>query len=113
TNPFPIKYIDCASPSGTFTHPGHPLPVPTAFNSPLCGGGSGVVMHAAGIASADFIVSENYPNPYTGKTSVDVTLSHAADVSIEISNVIGQTLLTLNYKNLHAGKNVLSVDGSS
>jgi len=65
------------------------------------------------IAASGFNVSSNYPNPYTGKTSVDVSLAKAGDVTIEISNSIGQVLSTTNYKNLHAGVNTLTLDGSS
>jgi len=60
-----------------------------------------------------FNVSSNYPNPYTGKTSVDVTLAKANDVTIEISNAIGQVLSTTTYKNMHSGVNTLTIDGSS
>ena len=64
------------------------------------------------VASA-FSVSSNYPNPYTGKTSVDVTLAKASDVTIEISNAVGQVISTENYKNLHSGVNTLTINGSS
>jgi len=107
-----FHYIDCASPSGTFTHPGHPLPIPVMHASSLCDDGSGVVLSTEKITS-DLIVSSNYPNPFTGKTSVDVTLEKAGDVSVEISNVVGQILIAANYKNLHAGLNTIILDGSS
>ncbi len=64
-------------------------------------------------AASTFNVSGNYPNPYTGKTAVDVTLAKATDVTIEITNAIGQVLSTATYKNLHSGVNTLTVDGSS
>jgi hypothetical protein len=62
---------------------------------------------------SDFIVSSNYPNPFTGKTSVDVTLAKSSDVTIEISNIVGQSLISTNYKNLHSGLNTLTIDASS
>ena len=60
-----------------------------------------------------FSVSGNYPNPYSGKTTIDVTLVNASDVSVEISNTIGQVLSTVTYNNLNAGVNQLTIDGST
>ena len=64
-------------------------------------------------SATTFQVSSNYPNPYTGKTSVDVTLAKAGDVSIEISSAIGQVLSAKTYTSLHSGVNQLTIDGSS
>ncbi len=63
--------------------------------------------------SGAFGVSANYPNPYSGKTNVNVTLVKSGDVTIEISNSIGQVLSTSTYKNLNAGNNSLTIDGTS
>jgi hypothetical protein len=112
SNPCSFFYLDCAGPSGSLTHPGNPLPVTTRYASPLCADGSGVVLSTQDM-SKGLLVSGNYPNPYTGKTSVDVTLLNAGDVSIEISNVVGQQLSSTTYRNLHTGLNTLTVDGSS
>jgi len=110
--PVAFYYIDCASPSGTFTYSGHPLPVPAYHFSPLCDSGSGVVL-TAGELTSGLIVSSNYPNPFTGKTSVDITLEKAVDLKIEISNVVGQVLSTTTYQNLRPGLNTLTLDVSS
>ena len=64
-------------------------------------------------AATGFTVSGNYPNPYSGKTSIDVTLMKSADVTVEISNSIGQVLSSASYKNLNPGVNTLTIDGSS
>jgi hypothetical protein len=64
-------------------------------------------------ASGTFSVSSNYPNPYSGKTSIDVTLAASADVTIEISNAVGQLLNATPYKNLRAGVNTITIDGSA
>jgi hypothetical protein len=55
--------------------------------------------------SGNFRVSANYPNPFTGATSVDITLSKQMDVTIEISNMVGQSVSTKIYSNLSAGLN--------
>jgi hypothetical protein len=105
-------YIDCAAPTGTFSFQGHPLNIPTAFNSPLCADGDGVVL-SAGDLTKDLIVSSNYPNPFTGKTFVDVTLAKAGDVTIEIRNVVGQTVSRTNYQKLKSGLNTLTIDAAT
>ena len=106
-------YVDCASPSGSFSFDGNPLPVPTAFNCPLCIDGNGPVMGITNNTVNELTVSSNYPNPFNGKTSVDVTLVKAGEVTVEINNVVGQTLVSKTYKNLHAGVNTITLDGSS
>jgi len=112
SDPVTFYYIDCAGPSSDFIYDGSPLPVTIGHNSPLCLDGSGVVLTVDNL-TAGLLVSANYPNPFTGKTSVDVTLANAGDVSIEISNVVGQNLVSSTYQNLHAGLNTLTIDGSS
>jgi hypothetical protein len=52
-----------------------------------------------------FSVSSNYPNPFSGTTYLDVTLPSATDVTIEVSNMIGQVMSTTRH-NLHAGQNL-------
>jgi len=113
SDPCDFFYLDCAAPTGDFNHPGNPLPVPTAFNSPLCMDGSGVVLGVKNNTINELQVSSNYPNPFTGKTSVDVTLAKAGDVTVEISNVVGQKLSTRTYENMHAGLNTITLDGAS
>ena len=110
--PVDFFYVDCAAPTGDYIYDGNALPVTTHFYSPLCIDGSGVVLSVEDLTS-ELLVSSNYPNPFTGKTSVDVTLSKAGDVTVEISNIVGQTLASTTYQNLHSGKNTLTLDGSA
>jgi hypothetical protein len=69
--------------------------------------------HELNADHTSFSVSSNYPNPYTGKTAVDVTLPKAGDVTITISNAVGQILSAKTYQNLHTGVNTLTIDGAS
>lgn len=70
-------------------------------------------VHDAGMSASVFNVSANYPNPFNGKTSIDVTLAQVNDITVEISNAVGQVISTATYKNMHAGVNTLAIDGSS
>jgi hypothetical protein len=112
SDPVSWYYVDCASPTGDFIYNGNALDVTIGHCSPLCIDGSGVVLSVKDLSSG-LMVSSNYPNPFTGKTSVDVTLAKAGDVSVEISNVVGQKLVSTTYNNLHSGLNTITVDGSS
>ncbi len=41
-------------------------------------------------------VSQNMPNPFTGATTINVSTQTAADVIVEVSNIMGQTIYTIN-----------------
>ncbi len=71
------------------------------------------IQNPAGENANLFSLSPNYPNPFSNKTSLDITLGKATDVLIEIKNIVGQTLFSSSYKKLHSGKNTITIDGSS
>lgn len=54
-------------------------------------------------------VSQNYPNPANDLTMIDINLNKPSTVSIEIFNVLGQTVHTQS-KNLSAGKHTVTVN---
>ena len=98
-SPVNFFYEGCASMSG-FVNTGNCMPVT---------GAHGIRDNSASAGS--FSVSGNYPNPYSGKTTVVVTLVKAGDVTVEISNSIGQVLSTTTYRNLNSGANSIIIDG--
>jgi len=53
-----------------------------------------------------------YPNPFSGKTKIDVAVAKNVSVTIKISNAIGQQFASFNFENLNPGKNTLTLDGS-
>ncbi|MCX6292041.1 MAG: T9SS type A sorting domain-containing protein [Bacteroidetes bacterium] len=57
-----------------------------------------------------FSVSANYPNPFSGATSIDVNLEKASDVSVEVSNLLGQVISMTKYSNLNSGMHTLTID---
>lgn len=59
-----------------------------------------------------FVVSQNYPNPFDDKTSVIIYMRSGSDLSMRVTNVLGQTVLSedLGYKS--AGNHQIEIDGS-
>ena len=55
-------------------------------------------------------ISENYPNPCRDRTNVNMTLTEYANVQFEISNLIGQTVKSVNYGPYNTGTHKLSID---
>lgn len=60
-----------------------------------------------------FGVTQNQPNPYNGLTNFYVTLNKAANVTITVTNTVGQVLSTQVHNNMNAGKNLVQLDASS
>ncbi|MFK7843868.1 MAG: CotH kinase family protein [Rhodothermales bacterium] len=51
-----------------------------------------------------FTVGQNYPNPFSSSTTIDVSLHEASYVSLEVYNMLGQRMETLVSGNLPAGQ---------
>ncbi|MBN2172496.1 MAG: T9SS type A sorting domain-containing protein [Bacteroidales bacterium] len=57
-------------------------------------------------------ISQNYPNPANGSTEVAVNLKQAGNLSLEVTNMAGQVVYTVNKGYAHAGLNKISVNVS-
>jgi hypothetical protein len=84
---------------------------------------SGGTVNPIGIDDLDVTIPEqhllisNYPNPFNASTIISYSLSEAADVSLEVFNLLGQRIDMLYTGRQEAGThkftwNVLSADGS-
>lgn len=61
-----------------------------------------------------FSINGNYPNPFNPSTNISINLPEAADVSIEVFNMIGQSVLSIPAQRLGAGTNqTLRVDAQN
>ncbi len=58
-------------------------------------------------------VTQNIPNPFTTETSISVNLNRASDLSLEISNLMGQKVYEIPAKNYSAGLTTFKIDGSN
>ncbi len=57
-------------------------------------------------------VSQNYPNPFNGNTQITVGLLKSCDLSVNVVNMIGQSVETINMGNVAAGNHNIIIDGS-
>jgi hypothetical protein len=55
----------------------------------------------------------NYPNPFTGTTSINVNLNKSAQVSLVVNSLTGQVVSNVNYGVMGAGTQTLTFDGSN
>jgi len=59
-----------------------------------------------------FSVGQNFPNPVNGLTKVNVYLQNAGDLSLKVANLTGQTLKSMEKKNVLPGVSQFVIDGS-
>ena len=57
-------------------------------------------------------LSQNYPNPFNPSTMIDFALPKAAQVTLEVYNMLGQKVVTLENGYLSAGQHSVSFDAS-
>ena len=60
----------------------------------------------------DYDVSQNYPNPFTGNSTVKVNIRQSTTLSLEVVNMIGQQVYTVDAGVAKTGMNTLTIDGS-
>jgi hypothetical protein len=58
-------------------------------------------------------VSQNYPNPFSSLTNIDVTLQKSTDLTVEVTNLLGQTVYSQQSKSLNAGTHTYTIDGAN
>lgn len=56
-----------------------------------------------------FEVTGNYPNPFSGNTSFDLSLTKSSDVTVTVSNLLGQ-VISSEVSSLTAGKHTLNIN---
>jgi len=59
-----------------------------------------------------FSIGQNYPNPATGLTKVNVYMQNSGDLSLKVTNLTGQTLMSMEKTNVHAGVNEFVIDAN-
>ncbi len=57
-------------------------------------------------------LSQNVPNPFDGLTEVNVYHQNAGDISLEVTNIAGKTVMTMEKTNVQPGVSKFVIDGS-
>lgn len=60
-----------------------------------------------------YVLGQNYPNPYTGKTSIDFEVPENAFVSLKVYSMFGNEIVELAGKNYTRGKHSISFDAAN
>lgn len=60
----------------------------------------------------DYDVSQNYPNPFTGNSTVKVNVRQSTPLSLEVVNMIGQHVFTVDAGIARPGMNDITIDGT-
>ncbi len=61
----------------------------------------------------DFMLRQNFPNPFNPETSIRLQLPEASQVTLKVYNILGQEIKTLVNKNLDAGYHTIRWDGTN
>ncbi|RLD49532.1 MAG: hypothetical protein DRI97_18035, partial [Bacteroidetes bacterium] len=56
--------------------------------------------------TADITVGQNIPNPATGNTTIQISSNTVAPVRVDVSNMIGQTVISVNPGVINGSMNV-------
>jgi len=59
-----------------------------------------------------FSIGQNFPNPVNGLTKVNVYLQNGGGLSLKVTNLTGQTLISMEKSNVQPGVSQFVIDGS-
>jgi hypothetical protein len=55
-------------------------------------------------------VSQNYPNPTNGNTTIEVNLTKSSKLSLVVTNLVGQKVYEVNEGTVAAGSHTITID---
>jgi hypothetical protein len=62
---------------------------------------------------SEYILHQNYPNPFNSSTTIEFDLPKAANVSVEVYNMLGQNIKSLVNKELNEGMHLVEFHGQN
>jgi len=60
---------------------------------------------------APVLALRNYPNPFTGSTTIEIELSHRADLKVEVFDAAGRRVSSTRVRDRAAGVHQFAFDG--
>lgn len=66
-------------------------------------------VHNGGVKVKELKVSQNYPNPFNKTTSIDVSLAGNSNVSVEVSTITGQKVMSTSYGTYSEGTHRIDI----
>jgi hypothetical protein len=64
------------------------------------------------IEPVDFLLLQNFPNPFNPSTTIEFSLNRMQYVSLEVSNTLGQRIAILVARVIPSGLHIITFDGS-
>jgi len=58
------------------------------------------------------VVTQNYPNPFSQTSQIDVSMKNAGDLSLKVTNLLGQEVMMVRKGLVPAGSYSFTIDGS-
>ena len=74
-------------------------------------GGGAIPTGVRATPSIPLIIGNNYPNPFSSTTAIDITLDHETDVHVEIFDVAGRRVRAMSLGRVDAATTTLHFDG--
>jgi hypothetical protein len=74
---------------------------------------SGIFDQNQPIVADEFVLENNYPNPFNPVTTIDFKVPKTSDISIVVYNTLGQKVRTLVDASMPAGKHSVTWDGKN
>ena len=65
------------------------------------------------LSTAQAVLDQNYPNPFSGSTTISYELAQASQVKITITDITGKVVMDLNDGNKPAGQHQLTLSAAS
>ena len=62
---------------------------------------------------SDFVLKQNFPNPFNPSTTIEFALLKADQVELNIYDVLGRKITTLVNRNMQAGSHNIEFDASN
>ena len=65
------------------------------------------------LATYNFSIEQNRPNPFTGSTVIDYNLNNNSEVSFNVMDITGKIVIARNAEQQVAGKHSITVNGEN